>query len=146
MSLIRYEGAAPIATLFDGLDDLLSGGFDWAGRDLAGSLYPKVDITESEAGYTIKADLPGLAREDIRVSVADNTLSISGEKKHEHEKREKDRYYHLERNYGSFTRSFALPVHVDVKNIEAKYADGVLEVNLKKTEDSRPRSVEVKVK
>jgi len=144
MSLIRYEGA-PIATLFDGLDGLLSGGFDWTGRELSGSLYPKVDITESDAGYTIKADLPGLAGKDIKVSVADKTLSISGEKKHEHEKREKDRYYHLERSYGSFTRSFALPANVDVKSIEARYGDGVLEVTLKKTGESKPRSVEVKV-
>lgn len=144
MSLIRYE-PAPIATLFDQLDNLVSGGFNWSGRELAGSLYPRVDITESETGYTIKADLPGLSKEDIKVNVADGTLSISGEKKHEVEKKEKDRYYHFERSYGRFTRSFSLPAHVDGKNVEAKYANGVLEVHLKKTEESKPKAIEVKV-
>lgn len=138
MSLIRYN-TSPISTLFDEL------GFDWTGRELTGALYPKVDITESESGYTIKADLPGIAREDIKVSMADGVLSISGEKKHEVEKKEKNRYYHFERSYGQFSRSFALPAHVDGKNIEAKYANGVLEVRLKKTEESRPKAIEVKV-
>lgn len=144
MSLVRYQ-AAPVASLFDGLDTLLSSGFDWTGRELAGTLYPPVDITESEAGYTIRADLPGLSREDIRVNVRDGMLSISGEKKHEIEKKEKDRYYHFERSYGRFSRSFSLPAHVDGRAIEAKYADGVLEVRLKKTEESKPKAIEVKV-
>jgi len=144
MSLIRYQ-AAPVARLFDELDSMLSGGFDWTGRELTGRMYPPVDITESEKDYTIKADLPGLSKEDIRVNVADGTLSITGEKKHEVEKKEKDRYYHFERSYGRFTRSFSLPAHVDGTNIEAKYVNGVLEVHLKKTEESRPKAIEVKV-
>jgi HSP20 family protein len=144
MSLIRYE-AAPITTLFDDLDGLFSNGFDWTGRELAGSLYPNVDITESETGYAIKADLPGLAKEDIKVSIENGVLSISGEKKREVEKKEKDNYYHFERSYGRFCRSFTLPTHVDGKNIEAKYNNGVLEVHLKKTEESRPKAIEVKV-
>jgi HSP20 family protein len=144
MSLIRYE-AGPITTLFDELDSLISGGFDWTGRELTGTLYPHVDITESEAEYMIKADLPGLTKEDIKVSVEDGVLSISGEKKREVEKKEKNRYYHFERSYGRFTRSFTLPGHVDGKNIEAKYANGVLEVHLKKTGESKPKEIEVKV-
>jgi len=144
MALIRYQ-AAPVATLFDELDNMFSSGFDWTGRELAGRLYPPVDITESETGYSIKADLPGLSKEDIKVNVADGTLSITGEKKHEVEKKEKDRYYHFERSYGRFIRSFSLPSHVDGKNIEAKYANGVLEVHLKKTEESKPKAIEVKV-
>lgn len=144
MSLIRYE-AAPITTLFDDLDGLFSNGFDWTGRELAGTLYPHVDITESEAGYAIKADLPGLAKEDIKVSVENGVLSISGEKKQEVEKKEKNNYYHFERSYGRFCRSFTLPTHVDGKSIEAKYNNGVLEVHLKKTMESRPKAIEVKV-
>jgi HSP20 family protein len=144
MSLIRYE-AAPMTTLFDELDDVLSTGFDWTGRELAGTLYPHVDITESETGYAIKADLPGLAKEDIKVTVEDGVLSISGEKKQEIEKKEKNRYYHFERSYGRFIRSFTLPTHVDGKSVEAKYHNGVLEVHLKKTEESKPKAIEVKV-
>jgi HSP20 family protein len=144
MSLIRYE-ARPMTTLFDELDNLFASGFDWTGRELAGTLYPNVDITETDAGYTIRADLPGLAREDIKVSVEDGALSISGEKKLEVEKKEKNRYYHLERSYGRFSRSFSLPTNVDGKNIEAKYNNGVLEVHLKKSEESKPKAIEVKV-
>jgi HSP20 family protein len=144
MSLIRYN-ASPIVTLFDELDELVPGGFDWNGNRLAGTLYPAVDITETENGYTIKADLPGLAKEDIKVSVEDGVLLLSGEKKQEVEKKEKNGYYHFERSCGSFCRSFTLPTHVDGKNIDAKYANGVLEVHLKKTAESKPKAIEVKV-
>ena len=172
MSLIRYH-ASPIATLFDELDELVPGGFDWTGRGLTGVTYPNVDIAETETGYTIKADLPGLAsllllmvtaalyqpfddhpesleldrlglaREDIKVNVADGVLSVSGEKKREVEKREKNRYYHFERSWGRFCRSFTLPTHVDGNNIEAKYTDGVLEGHLKKSAESKPKAIEV---
>jgi HSP20 family protein len=144
MSLIRYE-ARPMVTLFDELDNMLSTGFDWTGRELESALYPNVDITESDTGYAIKADLPGLTKEDIKVDVEDGVLSISGEKKREVEKREKDNYYHFERSYGRFCRSFTLPAHVDGKNIEARYTNGVLEVHLKKTEEAKPKAIEVKV-
>ena len=144
MSLIRYE-AAPVATLFDELENLLNTGFSWSGRDLAGSLYPLVDITESDTGYRIAADLPGLSKEDIHVSVENDVLTISGEKKREEEKHEKGRYYHYERSFGKFSRSFTLPANVDSANIEAKFANGVLEINLKKTEAAKPKAIEVKV-
>jgi HSP20 family molecular chaperone IbpA len=125
MSLIRYE-TSPMTTLLDNLDSLFSDGFDWTGRELTGSLYPHVDITESDSGYKITADLPGLTREDIKVNIEDGVLSISGEKKREVEKREKDLYFHLERSYG-------------------KYANGVLDVHLRKTEEAKPKAIEVKV-
>jgi HSP20 family protein len=144
MSLIRYE-ASPMTTLWDNLDSLFSNSFDWTGRELTGSLYPNVDITESDSGYTITADLPGLSREEINVNVEDGVLSISGEKKRAFEKKEKDHYYHLERSYGKFSRSFSLPSSIDNGNIEAKYANGVLEVHLRKSEEAKPKVIEVKV-
>jgi HSP20 family protein len=144
MSLIRYE-AAPIATLFDELENLWKDSCDPSGRELTNRMYPTVDIVERETGYTIKADLPGIAREDIKVSVENGVLTLSGEKKTEFEKREKDSYYHFERSYGKFSRSFELPSHVDGKNIEARYANGVLEINLRKTEEAKPKAIEVKV-
>jgi HSP20 family protein len=144
MSLIRYE-SSPITTLFDDLESWLPVGFDWTGRELSGALYPHVDILESENGYRITADVPGLSREEIKVSVEDRVLSISGEKKRETEKNEKNRYYHFERSYGKFNRSFALPDNVDPKSIEAKYNNGVLEVHLKKSEEAKPKAIEVKV-
>jgi HSP20 family protein len=144
MSLIRYE-TSPITTLFDDLGDLFGKTFDLSGRDIAGTLYPTVDIAESENGFRISADLPGLSKEDIKVSVEDGVLSISGEKKQEVEKKEKDRYYHFERSYGRFCRSFTLPANVDSANIDARYNNGVLEVHLRKTEEAKPKAIEVKV-
>ncbi|MBN1127560.1 MAG: Hsp20/alpha crystallin family protein [Chitinispirillaceae bacterium] len=144
MSLIRYE-TAPVSTLLSDLDSIFGETFDWSGRSLSGQLYPNVDITESDTGYKIRADLPGLTREAITVSVEDGVLSISGEKKREVEKSDKDHYCHFERSYGTFRRSFSLPAHVDSANIAAKYADGVLEVNLRKTEEAKPRAIEIKV-
>jgi len=144
MSLIRYE-TSPITSLFDELGELFGNNFDMSGRNLDGCLYPNVDITESDSGYRISADLPGLSKEDIKVSVEDGVLAISGEKKHEFEKKEKDRYYHFERSYGKFCRSFSLPANVDHANIDAKYNNGVLEVLLKKTEEPKPKAIEVKV-
>ncbi|MCU0609606.1 MAG: Hsp20/alpha crystallin family protein [Chitinispirillaceae bacterium] len=143
MALIRYEGN-PIATLFDELENMWSGGLDLPGRELAGRSFPKVDITESDKGYQITADLPGLKKEEIKVSVEENTLTISGEKKREVEKKT-DRYFHFERSFGSFSRSFTLPANVDSKNIEARYSNGVLELNLMKTEETKPKAIEVKV-
>lgn len=144
MSLIRYE-TAPVSTLLNDLEAIMGSTFDWSGRNVSGTRYPSVDITESENSYRITADLPGLSREDIKVTVENSVLTISGEKKREVEKHEKDRYYHLERTYGVFSRSFSLPANVDGKNIEARYTNGVLELTLKKSEEAKPRAIEVTV-
>jgi HSP20 family protein len=142
MSLIRYE-ANPIATLFDELDSVWSGGL--TGRQLEDCMYPSVDIVETETGYGITADLPGLSKDDIKVHVEKGVLTLSGEKKTEAEKREKNKYYHFERSYGKFTRSFSLPDHVDSASIDARFNNGVLEINLKKTEEAKAKAIEVKI-
>ena len=93
----------------------------------------------------VRAGLPGMTREEIKVSIEDGVLSLSGEKKERVRNRKKGLYYHLERRYGKFLRSFSLPSHVDSGNIEARYTNGVLEINLKKTEESKPKAIEVKI-
>jgi HSP20 family protein len=144
MSLVRYE-VNPMATLFDELGSLWNGGFDVADRELTGCTYPKVDIVENDAGYTIAADLPGLSKEEVKVAVDNGVLTISGEKKRETEKKEKGSYYHFERSYGTFSRGFSLPDHVDTKDIEARFANGVLTIALRKTEEAKQKAIEVKV-
>ena len=105
---------------------------------------PMVDISENEKHYTIKVELPEMKREDIKVSVENGVLAVSGERKFE--KEEKDRKYHrVERAYGSFLRSFSLPDNADANQVNAQYRDGVLTVNVAKSEKAKPRSVEVKV-
>jgi len=101
-------------------------------------------IMKKFMSYLIKTDLPGLTKEDINVNIEDGIMTISGEKKRETEKKDKH-YSRYERSYGKFSRSFSLPNNVDSKKVEAKYHNGVLEVTLIKTEESKPRGIEVKV-
>ncbi|HUI94061.1 MAG TPA: Hsp20/alpha crystallin family protein [Chitinivibrionales bacterium] len=143
-ALIRYE--TPATTLSNLLDDFLGTGiFNAWDRDISLVNYPRVDIVEEKDTYKIRADMPGLDKKDIAVEVKNGVLSLSGEKKEEKTEKEKNRYYHYERRYGSFRREFALPDHVDAEHVEAKYANGVLELTLRKTEAARPKQIEVKV-
>ncbi|MBA5871326.1 MAG: Hsp20 family protein [Nitrospira sp. CR2.1] len=105
---------------------------------------PLVDITEDEKEYLIKAELPEIKKEDVKLTMQDNVLAISGERKYE--KEEKDKKYHrVERAYGSFLRSFTLPEDADGSRVAAEYKDGVLKVHLPKSEKVKPKSIEVKV-
>jgi len=104
-----------------------------------------VDIYEESNNVVVKAELPGIKKEDIDLSLTDNTLKISGEKKKE-EKVEKKDYFSLERSYGSFTRTFSLPADVQTDKAEAKFKDGVLEIKIPKTEEAIKKAVKVSVK
>jgi HSP20 family protein len=105
---------------------------------------PVVDITEDTKEYTVKAELPGLAKENVKVTVENGVLVIAGERKEE--KEEKDKKHHrIERSYGSFRRSFALPEDSSGEKVTADFKDGVLKVHLPKDQTAKPKSVEVKV-
>lgn len=105
---------------------------------------PLVDITEDDKEYLIKAELPEVKKEDVKISIHDDVLSIAGERKYEKEEKGK-KYHRVERAYGSFLRSFTLPEDADAGRISADYKDGVLKVHLAKSEKTKPKSVEVKV-
>ena len=105
---------------------------------------PLVDITEDDKQYLIKAELPEVKKEEVKVTVENGVLTLSGERKFE--KEEKDKKYHrIERAYGSFTRSFTVPDDADDSKVSAEFKDGVLTVRLAKDEKARPKSIEVKV-
>lgn len=105
---------------------------------------PSVDIIEDDKEWLLKADLPEVKKEDVKVTVENGVLTITGERKFE--KEEKDRKYHrVERSYGNFLRSFALPDAADGTKVNAEFKDGVLKVHLPKSEKARPKTVEVKV-
>jgi len=112
--------------------------------DYLGTWYPAVDIFDKDNEIVLKAELPGLKKEDIDIHVEENLLTLRGERKREEEVKEKG-YYRSERAYGTFSRSFTLPATVDVKKIAASYRDGVLVVTLPKAEEAKPRQIEVKV-
>ena len=103
---------------------------------------PPMDLVEAEDHFVLKADLPGLAEGDVNIEVQDGTLTISGERKAEHEQREKG-WYRIERSFGSFNRSLTLPDGVDADRIEASFADGVLEVHIPKPEERKPRRISI---
>jgi HSP20 family protein len=106
---------------------------------------PSVDIYETENELVLKADLPDVDLKDIDVRVENQTLSISGERKFEKSDTGKG-YHRMERNYGQFTRSFAVPGAFDTENIAADYKNGVLSISLPKKEAAKPRQVKVEVK
>ena len=105
---------------------------------------PLVDISEDDAEYVIKAELPEIKKEAVRVIVENGVLTISGERAFEKEEGTK-RYHRVERSYGSFARSFAVPEDADAARVQAEFKDGLLTVHLAKNEKTKPQSIEVKV-
>lgn len=144
MQLRRREDIwSPMTRLRDNLNRL----FDYpefGGTELFEGWQPAVDVQEDKDNFIVKAEMPGLKREDIEVSIHQNTLVLCGERKREEEKKEEG-YYRSERYFGKFQRSIPLPQAVDSQKIEAKYRDGVLTVRLPKSEQAKAKQIEVKV-
>jgi len=105
---------------------------------------PAVDVYEEKDDVVIKAEIPGLSKEDINVQVTDSTLMIKGEKKRDEEIKEDD-YYRCERTFGSFTRAVALPSDVKADQVKASFKNGVLEVRLPRTEEAKKKAITVKI-
>jgi HSP20 family protein len=103
---------------------------------------PPMDLVEAEDHFVLKADLPGLREGDVNIEVQDGTLTISGERKAEHEQRERG-WYRIERSFGSFNRSLTLPDGVDPDGIDASFSDGVLELHIPKPEERKPRRISI---
>ena len=108
---------------------------DWA---------PLVDIQETDKEYVIKAELPEVKKEDVKVAVEDGVLTLQGERKYEKEEKNK-KFHRVERSYGKFVRSFSVPLDVDEKKLGADFHDGMLTVHLPKSETVKPKAIEVKV-
>jgi len=108
----------------------------------AGEWKPLMDVVETKDGITLKVEVPGIKQEDINISLEDSTLTVKGERKHESEVNEEG-YTRFERSYGSFERSVILPLTVDANRVKATYKDGVLEIQLPKKEEARPKAIKV---
>ena len=108
---------------------------DWA---------PPVDVQETDKEYLIKAELPEVKKEDVKVDVLDGVLTIEGERTQEKEEKGK-KFHKVERSYGKFVRQFALPTEVDAAKVQAEFKDGMLNVHLPKTAVAKPKAIEVKV-
>jgi HSP20 family protein len=144
MALVKWEPIREIEDLFErytskpGWPNLSREAFsttEWS---------PKVDITETDKEFAIKAELPEVRKEDIKVNIENGVLSLSGERKQEKEEKGK-KFHRIERFYGSFMRSFTLPGNVDGSNIKAEYKDGMLNLSLPKTAKAKSKATEVKI-
>ncbi|MBI2891931.1 MAG: Hsp20/alpha crystallin family protein [Deltaproteobacteria bacterium] len=146
-SLIRWEPFHEIEEVTDRLGRVLDRTLRRAfGREslIPADWAPAVDISETDKEYVIKAELPEVAKDDVRVAIQDDMLVIRGERRAE--KEEKGRRYHrIERSYGTFARSFGIPEDADPAKITAEFRDGILDVHLPKTTEVKKRTIEVKV-
>jgi len=107
-----------------------------------GSFVPAVDVYEDGHSLTLKLEVPGLNEEDINVTLENNTLTVSGERKFEKEEKEEN-FHRIERRYGSFTRTFRLPNTVDSEKVEAGYDKGVLKITLAKRAEAKPKTIKI---
>jgi HSP20 family protein len=113
------------------------------GEEIASRTWqPPVDIQETEDAYRLIAELPGLTKDDVAITMENNVLRLSGERKFERDAK-KDTFQRIERTYGSFTRSFALPSQVDAEGVTATFADGVLTLTVPKAEQAKPRKIAI---
>jgi HSP20 family protein len=144
MALTRFDPFRDIAVLQDRMNRLFS---DYGAREegVLSTWVPAVDIYENEKKeLVLKAELPDVRREDVSVTVENNTLTLSGERKFDGEVK-KEHYHRIERAYGSFSRSFSLPTTVDTVRIAAEFKNGVLTIRLPFREEAKPRSINVEV-
>lgn len=131
--LSTFFGRAPVRRQEGGKENMTVA--EWA---------PLVDITEDDEEYLIKAELPEVKKEDVKVTVENGVLTITGERKFEKEEKGK-KYHRVERAYGNFVRSFTLPDDADANKVNAEFKDGVLKVRVTKSESAKPKQIEVKV-
>ncbi len=150
--LTKTQAARPLTPLWDlerMFDDFFRRPFTPVGFPRfrfasAEEIVPSVDIFEAEGDVVLKAELPGMKKEDIKVTLTDTDITISGEKKKEEEVKRKD-FYKYERSYGSFCRTFSLPAEVKADKVKSIFKDGVLEVRMPKSEKAKSKEVKVKV-
>ena len=145
MALVRFQ---PFSDDFQALQERINRIFSdsafsrLGGEETMGAWAPPCDIYEDGDCIIVKAEVPGIDRNDIDVQVENNVLTLRGERKREKEVRSEN-LYRTERSYGAFSRSFTLPVSVDTGRIKAEYKDGVLHVTLPKVEEAKPRKIKV---
>lgn len=105
---------------------------------------PAVDIYEDKENIVVKAELPGIKKDEVSIEIKDNVLTLTGERKHEQETK-KENYHRIERVYGKFIRSFTLPDSVQVDKVKANYKDGILEIILPKAEEAKAKAIPIKI-
>ncbi len=146
MALIRWEPVRELNTIQNEMNRLFNTFFDapaaGAGQTPTRRWLPAMDLAETDDEFVLRADLPGLGEDDVNIELEDNVLTISGERKSEHEERNEG-WVRVERASGSFSRSLTLPEGVDPERVRASFDRGVLEVHIPKPEQRKPRKVTI---
>jgi HSP20 family protein len=147
MAIVRWDPGRDLDLLQSDVNRLFDAFFGARGanRGNGGSAQrwvPPMDLTEEENEYVLRADLPGLSEDDIEIEVKDDVLTISGERRYEHENRHEG-FYRVERSFGRFSRSLDLPSGIDAEALSAEFDRGVLEVHIPKPEQGTPRRVPI---
>ena len=146
MAIIRWRPLGEVDSFRREMDRMFENFFG-SGADVGESSltwYPSVDIKETKDDFVLMAEVPGMAKDDIKINISENTLTVKGEKKEE--KKEDDQNYHrVERRYGTFQRSFTLPIQVQGNKVKAAYKDGVLTITLPKKEEVKPKEIPITV-
>ncbi len=136
--------------LFRSLDQFISEDFfrplglfsRWAGEDLNAGWVPAVDVHENDEAFVFTAELPGLDKDDVSITLENNVLTLSGERSFEDEA-ERDKYRRIERTYGNFSRSFTLPSQVVQEKVSAEFKNGLLNITVPKAEQAKPRKIDI---
>src|SRR5436309_13491537 len=147
MALIRWEPVRELSSIQNEMNRLFNTFFDEpsAGENSGTSLrrwIPPMDLVETDDDFVLRADLPGLTEADVNIELEDSVLTVSGERKAEHEER-KEGYYRVERASGNFSRSLTLPEGIDPEKVQASFEHGVLEVRIPKPGQRKPRKVTI---
>lgn len=131
---VQKEMSKMLSNFFTGDDEAFSGLQNW---------YPSADILEGKDKYTVTMELPGVTKDNVKITLQENMLTVQGEKKQETESKD-DNYHRVERSYGSFSRSFRMPSLVKTDKIDANYKDGVLTIVLPKAEEAKAKEIDIK--
>jgi len=145
VTIVRWEPFRELSSLQTEMNRLFNAAFEGGqGTGQARRWTPAMDLLETEDEFVLRADLPGMSESDVHIELEDNVLTVSGERKAEHEAREEG-FYRLERAFGTFSRSLTLPKGVNASAVSASFANGVLEVHIPKPEDAKPRRIEIAI-
>jgi HSP20 family protein len=145
MSLIRWDPFADVENLFNRMMPRLARGPRLAVEGDGGVTVewsPSADISETDKEYLVRADLPGMKKEDVKVTFSDGVLTIQGERK-QHKEESNEKYHRVENYYGTFTRAFSLPDNIKVDAIHCESKDGVLSVHIPKAEQKKPKEITI---
>ena len=150
MAMVRWRPLRDIVSIQDEMNQLFDDLFGrtpkrWSAFGPEEGLWtPNVDVSETKDEIVVTAEMPGMKKEDIKLSVQDNVITLSGEKKSEEEKKDAN-FYRLERSFGSFCRSFTLPTPVEAEKIKASFKDGILKVTLPKSEQVKTKEIPINI-